>query len=228
MIFTVAPVILLGATDQSVGKQYCLRFPRIYSLGIQKSRYSKKLFGLYFLEGIWQSLVVYFTFDYAFRLSNFEGDSGGPFSTSVAVSVVIIASLLVGFNTYYWSWFIWVFVFAEILIVFGFVMSYGIFQSLGSQLFGGVFGDVRFWFGMPFAVLLAGLPRYTIQFTKQWWYPDELDVVRQIRKKEKIEKAKAIKEKKRKKPDLPIPVINVEDFIENVRSSMTENNNNKV
>ncbi|GBB89212.1 hypothetical protein RclHR1_01590017 [Rhizophagus clarus] len=236
MIFTVAPVIILGATDQSVGKQYCQRFPIIYSLGIRKSRYSKKLFTVYFFDGIWQSLTVYFTFYFINHLStNVEGDSAGPFSTAVAITVVIIASLFVGFNTYYWSWFIWVFVFVEILSVFIFVYFYGLFEQspifgIGNQLF----SDGTFWFGMAFSILVAGLPRYIIQFIKQWWYSDELDIVRQIRKREKNEKGKENKTKKSnqnngKQPGLDIvtPVINVE-LIEHGGRSITENNSNKV
>ncbi|PKK71379.1 phospholipid-translocating P-type ATPase [Rhizophagus irregularis] len=236
MIFTVAPVIILGATDQSVGKQYCLRFPTIYSLGIRKLRYSKKLFGLYFFDGIWQSLAVYFTFNFIYYISTDpEGDSAGPFSTAVAVTVVVIASLLVGFNTYYWSWFIWVFVFVEILSVFLFVIAYSLFEQspiygIGNQLF----SDGTFWFGMPLAILIAGLPRYVIQFVKQWWYPDDLDIVRQIRKRERTEKAKEEKSKKsnqnNEKQPAVTPMINVE-LIEHGRSrtrSLTENNSNKV
>ncbi|RIA95832.1 hypothetical protein C1645_816125 [Glomus cerebriforme] len=243
MIFTVAPVIILGATDQSVGKHYCLRFPSIYSLGIKKLRYSKKLFGLYFFDGIWQSLVVYFTFNYIYKLStnmiSVDGESAGPteFSTAVAVTVVIIANLFVGFNTYYWSWFIWVFVILEIFSVFAFVIIYGIFgqspiHGIGMQLF----SDGTFWFGMAFAILLAGLPRYAVQFVKQWWYHDDLDIVRQIRKREKTEKAKKEKETKKSSQnnekqhgsEIVTPIINVE-LIEHGRSrsiSMTENNNN--
>ncbi len=228
MIFTVAPVIILGATDQSVGRRYCLRYPRIYSLGIQQSRYSKVLFGLYFFDGIWQSLVVYFTFYYIYNLSNniitSDGRSTGPieFSTAVAVTVVTIANLFVGFNTYYWSWFMWVFVFGEIFAIFAFVMIYGLFEStpifgIGQQLI----SEGIFWFGMAFAILVAGLPRYTILFVKQWWYPDDLDKVRQIRKREKIEKTSdASKEKKSKKSNqkngkkpasnTTLPTINVE------------------
>ncbi|CAG8643042.1 3205_t:CDS:10 [Rhizophagus irregularis] len=199
MIFTVAPVIILGATDQSVGKQYCLRFPTIYSLGIRKLRYSKKLFGLYFFDDP-------------------EGDSAGPFSTAVAVTVVVIASLLVGFNTYYWSWFIWVFVFVEILSVFLFVIAYSLFEQspiygIGNQLF----SDGTFWFGMPLAILIAGLPRYVIQFVKQWWYPDDLDI------------SKKSNQNNEKQPAVT-PMINVE-LIEHGRSrtrSLTENNSNKV
>ncbi|CAG8534453.1 2443_t:CDS:10 [Funneliformis mosseae] len=186
MLFTVAPVIILGATDQSVGQRYCLRYPSIYTLGIKQARYSKVLFGLYFLDGIWQSLVVYFTFNYIYSLStNITSADGTPagtieFSTAVAVTVVVIANLFIGFNTYYWT--------CPIL-------------GIGQQLF----SDVVFWFGMLFAIFVAGLPRYFVLFLKQWWYPDDLDIVRQIRKKEKTDKKK---NEKRPESNDKQPVIN--------------------
>ncbi|CAI2168723.1 5752_t:CDS:2 [Funneliformis geosporum] len=198
MMFTVAPVIILGATDQSVGQRYCLQYPCIYSLGIKQARYSKVLFGLYFLDGIWQSLVVYFTFNYIYSLStnitSIDGTSAGTieFSTAVAVTVVIIANLFVGFNTYYWT-----------CPIFG----------IGQQLFSGSV----FWFGMTLAIFMAGLPRYLVLFTKQWWYPDDLDIVRQIRKKEKLENEK---NEKRPESNDDKPAINVE-----LINSSVDNNN---
>ncbi|RHZ79825.1 hypothetical protein Glove_140g13 [Diversispora epigaea] len=192
MIFTVGSVIALGVTDQPVSAPYCLRYPIIYSLGIKQKRYSRKLFIIYFMDGIWQSLVVYFTFFYIFYYSTNIVTSAGldsipsEFSAAVSITVIVIANLMVSYNTYHWTWFIWAVLFAELGFIFLYVIIYGIFPDgpiyeVGQQLF----SQGSFWLGMMFSIFLSGLPRYLITFIKQWWFPDDLDIVRQIRKAEK-------------------------------------------
>ncbi|CAJ0884683.1 593_t:CDS:10 [Entrophospora sp. SA101] len=169
MIFTVAPVIVLGAMDQSVRA------------------------------------------------------AAGPieFSTAVAVSVIVIANLFVSYNTYHWTFFTWASLVVEIFSVFAFVTIYGMFvdspiYGIGAQLF----SEPIFWFGLLFVIWLSLLPRYIITFVKQWWYPDNLDLARQIRKKEKLEKHSIItrevaNESPKRKPKEKIspPTIHVE-FVE--------------
>ncbi|CAG8650823.1 4747_t:CDS:10 [Gigaspora margarita] len=212
MIFTVAPVVVLGTTDQSVSASYCLKYPSIYSLGIKRMRYSKKLFAIYFLDGIWQSLVVYFTFYFIYSMSvnviASQGFDAGSieFSTSVALTVIVTANLFVCFNTYYWNWIVWAIIVSEIVIIFSYVLIYGAFTEspivgIGQQLI----GEGTFWFGMAFAISLAFLPRYVITFVKQWWYPDDLDIVRQIRKSDKIAKEKISRKEKLKNQKIISP-----------------------
>ncbi|CAG8488568.1 5169_t:CDS:10, partial [Diversispora eburnea] len=183
MIFTVGSVIALGTTDQPVSASYCLRYPIIYSLGIKQKRYSRKLFIIYFMDGIWQSLVVYFTFFFIFYYSTNIVSSAGldsistEFSAAVAITVIVVANLIVSYNTYHWTWFIWAVLFGELSLIFLYVMIYGLFPEgpiykVGEQLF----SRGAFWFGMMFSIFLCGLPRYLVTFVKQWWFPDELDI----------------------------------------------------
>ncbi|CAG8523705.1 7802_t:CDS:2 [Cetraspora pellucida] len=225
LFFTVAPVVVLGTTDQSVSALYCLKYPIIYSLGIRKMRYSKKLFAIYFLDGIWQSLVVYFTFYSIYSISTnvttSEGYDAGniEFSTAVAITVVVIANLSVCFNTYRWSWITWAVITVELVFIFVYVLMYGLFPE--SPIYGiaeQLFSDGIFWFGMAFSILLSGLPRYVITFAKQWFYPDDLDIVRQIRASDIIAKKKARKEElKNQKTHQKIipPILQVIDQSDN-------------
>ncbi|CAG8761122.1 36381_t:CDS:2 [Gigaspora margarita] len=187
----------MRTTDQSVCDSYCLKYPSIYSLGIKRMRYSKKLFTIYFLDGIWQSLIVYFTFYFIYSMSTNVTASQGldagsiEFSTSVALTVIITANLFVCFNTYYWNWIVWAILISEIVIIFSYVLKSPIY-GIGQQLI----GEGTFWFGMALAILLAFLPRYVITFVKQWWYPDDLDIFRQIRKSDKIARKEKLKKSK--------------------------------
>ncbi|KAI8877234.1 ATPase, P-type, K/Mg/Cd/Cu/Zn/Na/Ca/Na/H-transporter, partial [Backusella circina FSU 941] len=62
IIFTLAPTVVLGATDQDITAPYLKRLPQIYTIGIERKLYTKTRFWLYFLDAIWQSLVVFYAF----------------------------------------------------------------------------------------------------------------------------------------------------------------------
>ncbi|CAG8661466.1 23445_t:CDS:2 [Gigaspora margarita] len=50
-------------------------------------------------------------------------DAGSiEFSTSVALTVIVIANLFVCFNTYYWNWIVWARIINEIVIIFSYVL----------------------------------------------------------------------------------------------------------
>ncbi|CAG8818148.1 23050_t:CDS:2, partial [Racocetra persica] len=147
-------------------------------------------------------------------------DAGNiEFSTAVAITVVVIANLFVCFNTYHWSRIIWAIISVELVFIFVYVLMYGLFPE--SPIYGiaeQLFSDGIFWFGMAFSILLSGLPRFVIIFTKQWWYPDALDTVRQIRASDKIAKlAKKKEELKNQKTHEKIipPILQVTDQSDN-------------
>ncbi|KAI9486475.1 MAG: hypothetical protein EXX96DRAFT_549200 [Benjaminiella poitrasii] len=175
IIFTVAPVVILGATDQDVTSPYLKHLPSVYT--IRGKLYTKFRFWLYFFDGVWQSVVVFF----AFYLVYFKGNAnsnGYPesmlqLSTSVAVTAIVLANIMPGFNTYYWTWWQFTFIGLELLITFLWVVVYGAFRSV--TLYGMasmVFGQGTFWLTFLLAIVLAFLPRYTITFICQWWYPN--------------------------------------------------------
>ena len=80
--------------------------------------------------------------------------------------------------------------------MFLFVLAYGASKSLTLYGIGvQIFSQGTFWFGMLFGIVAAGLPRYLISFIKQWFYPDDLDIVKQIKaiEKQRWKKAKSTK-----------------------------------
>ncbi|EIE80028.1 hypothetical protein RO3G_04733 [Rhizopus delemar RA 99-880] len=150
------------------------------------------------LDGIWQSLVVFYAFYFLYDSNpnaNGEPESNLQLSTSVAVTAIVLANLVPGFNTLYWTWLQFLFVGIELLIVFLWVVVYGAFPSV--TLYGVanmVFGSWSFWMTFLMAVVLAFLPRYIITFIYQWWYPNVVAKGRQIELHEKKMKKKKDKE----------------------------------
>ncbi|KAI7906865.1 uncharacterized protein BX663DRAFT_494033 [Cokeromyces recurvatus] len=183
IVFTVAPVVILGATDQDLTSPYLKHLTSIYS--IRGKLYTKFRFWLYFLDGVWQSVIVFYAF-YLLYIngnpnSNGYSESMLQLSTSVAVTAITLANIMPGFNTYYWTWWQFTFIGLELLVTFLWVVIYGAFPSV--SLWGManmVFGQGSFWLTYLLVIIFAFLPRYTITFIYQWWYPNVIAKGRQF------------------------------------------------
>ncbi|KAG0317602.1 hypothetical protein BGZ99_006206 [Dissophora globulifera] len=190
LILTAVPVVVLGATDQDLTAPYVLRFPGVYKLGIEQKRYSQWRFVLYMLDGVWQSLIVFWFWRgvYGMNVLSQNGMDGSllDFSTSVAMANVIIASFFVGLDTYHWTWIMHVAVWGSIAFLFAMVLVYGAFS--GSPIHDvaiRLFSQGPFWFMLVLSVVSALLVRYAVLFISFWWYPDDVHVVRGIMISEK-------------------------------------------
>ncbi|KAL9558275.1 hypothetical protein MBANPS3_000975 [Mucor bainieri] len=196
IIFTVAPVVIIGATDQDLTSPYLKHLPYIYT--VRGKLYTKFRFWLYFFDGIWQSVVVFYAFYFLWiggnPNPNGRSESMLQLSTSVAVTAIVLANLMPGFNTYYWTWWQFTFIGIEILITFLWVVIYGAFPSV--SIYGMakmVFGSWSFWMTFFLAIVIAFLPRYVITFVCQWWFPNVVARGRHLELHEK-----RIKKQKRK------------------------------
>ncbi|KAK3808047.1 MAG: hypothetical protein JOS17DRAFT_692052, partial [Linnemannia elongata] len=184
-MLTAVPVLVLGATDQDLTAPYVLRYPGVYKLGIQQKRYNQARFIFYMLDGVWQSLVVFWFWRGVYGL-NVLGTKGFDnslleFSTSVAITNVVIASLYVGLHSYHWTWLTHFAVWGSITFLVLLVVLYGFIQSspiyhVAIHLF--TYGP--FWFMLILSVVTALLAKFTILFVSFWWFPDDVHVVRSI------------------------------------------------
>ncbi|CAO3627613.1 unnamed protein product [Mucor fragilis] len=197
IIFTVAPVVIIGATDQDLTSPYLKHLPYIYT--VRGKLYTKFRFWLYFFDGIWQSVVVFYAFYFLWiggnPNPNGRSESMLQLSTSVAVTAIVLANLMPGFNTYYWTWWQFTFIGIEILITFLWVVIYGAFPSV--TIYGMakmVFGSWSFWMTFFLAIVVAFLPRYLITFICQWWFPNVVAKGRHLELHEKQIKKQKKKE----------------------------------
>ncbi|GAA5808257.1 hypothetical protein MFLAVUS_001645 [Mucor flavus] len=199
IIFTVAPVVILGATDQDLTSPYLKHLPPVYTIGIERKLYTRFRFWIYFFDGVWQSLVVFYAFYFLWIAGNPNAngytESMLQFSTSVAVTAIVLANMMPGFNTVYWTWWQFFFVGLEILLTFLWVVIYGLFPSV--SLFGMaqmVFGAWSFWMTFFLSIVIAFLPRYLITFVCQWWYPNVVAKGRHLELYEKRMRKKKLRE----------------------------------
>ncbi|KAF9156622.1 hypothetical protein DFQ26_009294 [Actinomortierella ambigua] len=192
LMFTAVPVLVLGATDQDLTAPYVLRFPGVYRLGIQQKRYTQWRFVLYLLDGLWQSAVVFWFWRgvYGVNLLRTNGIDASllEFSTSVAVSNIIIASLYVGLHAYHWTWLMHFAVWGSIVFLVLLIVLYGLISS--SPIYHvafALFAQGPFWFMTALSIVAALLVRYTVLFVVSWWFPDDVHIVRGIILKEKLD-----------------------------------------
>ncbi|KAI8600263.1 hypothetical protein EDD21DRAFT_338696 [Dissophora ornata] len=147
-------------------------------------------FVAYMFDGVWQSLVVFWFWRgvYNIDILSKSGINGSllEFSTSVAITNVVIASLYVGLNSYHWTWLMHFSVWGSIVFLVLLVLVYGAFPAspiyhVAIQLF----SQAPFWFMLVLSVVTALLARYTILFVSFWWLPDDVHVARGIMISEK-------------------------------------------
>ncbi|ORX90477.1 phospholipid-translocating P-type ATPase [Basidiobolus meristosporus CBS 931.73] len=187
IIFTTVPVIIIGTCDRAVGYEHALENPKLYKLGINQSRYGMLRFWLYIFEGLYQSAICYFAFYFIYTTNviSWSGQDAGIYdlSTSVAITLITVVSLVIGINAYSWNWMMFASVFGSILIAFLFGLIYTLLtlaESYGTGLF--ILQSPSFWITFVVSVVLSLLPRYLVLFIKQVWFYEDIDIVREIEK----------------------------------------------
>ncbi|KAJ1932456.1 hypothetical protein EC988_009450, partial [Linderina pennispora] len=109
VVFTVAPVIILGCVDKPFNYKTAMTYVAVYMDGIRNRYFKWWRYYAYFIDGIYQSVVIFFTF-YLFTYKSTVGNANGKvwgnsdFSTGPTISVVVAASLCVGLNAWQWNW----------------------------------------------------------------------------------------------------------------------------
>ncbi|KAK2466652.1 hypothetical protein APHAL10511_000910 [Amanita phalloides] len=190
--WTFAPVIAIGLFDRIVDDKALMTLPRLYRYGREGHWFGLKWFTLYMLDGLVQSVVIYFLIAYTYITTTSREDGWGgylyEFSTTMVFASVIAANLFNGLNTNVWT--IWVFfaVFIGIVILFVYTAIYntispGWFSTpiYGNNIF--LFHSAYFWLCLPLVVCIALLPRYLLKAWKFGFAPDDFDIMRYIHKK---------------------------------------------
>ncbi len=92
------------AFDQDLNAKAILAFPQLYKRGIRGLEYSRPKFWAYMLDGLYQSLVVFFVPYFVWSLGPAASHNGlnieslSDFGTTVAVAAVFSANIFVGLS----------------------------------------------------------------------------------------------------------------------------------
>ncbi|KAG6908762.1 hypothetical protein DXG01_003374 [Tephrocybe rancida] len=193
-IWTIAPVIGIGLFDRILDSHILMAVPELYHFGRRGTWFGMKSFFVYLLDGVYQSLVVFFIILYAYHPSPTARSDGygvylQEFSTTMAVAAVMIANIYTGFSATAWNAWVFFAVFIGIVVVWLFTIIYSVLTPGYSvtNLYGSyyiLFTSAYFWLCIPITFFLSLAPRFIARAWKFGYTPDDLDTMRYLSKYE--------------------------------------------
>ena len=102
------PVLTVSsqAFDQDINAKAAMAFPQLYIRGVRGLEYTRTKFWLYMLDGLYQSVVIFYvpylvwTAGSAISSDGRTVESLSDFGTTVAVAAIVTANSYVGINTH--------------------------------------------------------------------------------------------------------------------------------
>ncbi|KAG2138285.1 hypothetical protein DEU56DRAFT_886925 [Suillus clintonianus] len=191
--WTIAPVLGIGLFDRIVDADVLMAFPELYRYGRERTWFSMKSFIIYMLDGVVQSVSIYFIITYTYLTTTTRTDGYGialyEYSTTMVFATVIVVSLFNGLNTNVWTAWVFFAVFIGIIILWLFTAScLALSLSPGwivTNVYGNnhyLFASAYFWLCQPLVIAIALLPRYLYRSWQLGYAPGDLEVLRYIRK----------------------------------------------
>ncbi|KAG1855055.1 hypothetical protein C8R48DRAFT_609418 [Suillus tomentosus] len=189
--WTIAPVLGIGLFDRIVDADVLMAFPELYRYGRERTWFSMKSFLIYMLDGVIQSVPIYFIITYAYFTTTSRTDGYGielyEYSTTMVFATVIAVSLFNGLNTNVWTAWVFFAVFIGIIILWIFTAVYDaispgwtVTNVYGNNYY--LFTSAYFWLCQPLVIAIALLPRYLYRAWQLGYAPGDLEMLRYIRK----------------------------------------------
>lgn len=187
LFFTSVPVILMGVLDQDVSDAVSLAVPELYRRGIERLEWTQTKFWLYMLDGIYQSVMVFFIPYLTFINADFITGNGLDVQDRirlgcyVAHPAVLTINLYILINTYRWDWIMLLVVVLSDLFIFFWTGVYSSFTS-SAQFYGAanqVYGQASFWAVFVVTPVICILPRYAIKAVQKVYFPYDVDIIRE-------------------------------------------------
>ncbi|KAF9970035.1 hypothetical protein BGZ73_007362 [Actinomortierella ambigua] len=191
LVFTSLPIMFMGAFDQDVDAETSLKFPALYLRGIKQKHFTTAKFWLYVLDGVYQSVICFFTpyFLYDDIFSN--GGSANDLQVLglvVSSGLVVVANLYVGLNMYHWTGMIFAVIIGSTVIFFLYCWVYANYFTIENTFYG--MDEIAlvsgfFWLSTLLVTILTMLPHYIYKFGKDYFKPNDINIVREQMYREK-------------------------------------------
>ncbi|ORX36159.1 putative phospholipid-translocating ATPase [Kockovaella imperatae] len=191
VFWTLLPVIAIGLFDKNIDADILMAIPELYRFGREQTYFGMWRFVYYLMEGVYQSAVIYFFLDYTYVTTSARGDGWNPYiyemSTTMVIGAVMIANLFSGLNLYSWNWWALFGILLGPFLIWVFTAIYSIIppSSFYTAVYGNdiyLFRSAAFWFGWPFVLIVALLPRYLFKAYSQLVTPNDIEILRLVRK----------------------------------------------
>ena len=177
----------MGVLDQDVDDKVSLAVPQLYTRGIERKEWTQPKFWLYMVDGLYQSVMVWFMTYLMFSPATFNTkdgrdiDDGKRIGMYSAASAVMVANFYVLFNTYRWDWLTLIINAISILLIWFWTGVYTA-GTLGFTFHGAapqVYGQLSFWAFLLFTVIVCLLPRFTVKSAQKMFWPRDVDIIRE-------------------------------------------------
>ncbi|PWN29959.1 phospholipid-translocating P-type ATPase [Jaminaea rosea] len=191
--WTVAAVIGAGIFDRPISDRILMEVPELYRRSRENRYFGLTPFGWCMIDGVYQGVVMLFFILYTYNVTSARGDGYDvplyEWSTVIAYASVLCANLFTGINVRAYTWWM-VFAIALGPILFNiFAPVYAAFSpttiwtySYGNNQF--LYPSFLFWMAGIFAIVLALLPRVIFRFVQESYYPNDIDILRYVDKRD--------------------------------------------
>lgn len=185
--FTALSVFGIGIFDRDLDSQYLEDVPPLHIYGIKQHWFNARRFWVFMVEGVIQSVIVYFFVigAYGEEVTSAQGWISDQFTmgTTMAITAITNANLFVGANSSSWTWPQIFCVFFGIAAVFVYLPLYS--QSLSAYAWGEVqqvFGSAVFWTTFALTTCMMQGPRLTYLYLFRNYKPTDINIVEEIQK----------------------------------------------
>eukprot|EP00095_Tigriopus_kingsejongensis_P008981 maker-scaffold570_size134912-snap-gene-0.9 protein:Tk08981 transcript:maker-scaffold570_size134912-snap-gene-0.9-mRNA-1 annotation:"phospholipid-transporting atpase id" len=193
LFYTSQPVLALGVFDQDVSSELCLKYPKLYTPGLNSALFNKKEFFKSAFQGFFASFVLFFATQGAYHDKiawNGENLSDHmTFGSVVATILVVVVTAQVALDTSYWTVFNHITIWGSIAVYFILQFSYNyIFDGAYVGTLARAMSDWTFWFTCLLTTVVLLLPVVAWRFYRQDVHPTLTDRVRLVQRNQKREK----------------------------------------
>ncbi|SPO00024.1 related to ATPase II [Cephalotrichum gorgonifer] len=186
LLFTSLPVSVMGIIDQDVSDKISLAVPQLYRRGIERLEWTQLKFWLYMIDGVYQSVMVFYIPYLAFQ-STFISVNGLDVEDLLRLGAYIVhpailtINLYILINTYRWDWLILGTIAFSDLFVFFWTAVYTQFTSAAMMYKAAqqIYQQPSFWAIMIIIPVICIFPRFAIKALQKVYYPYDVDIIRE-------------------------------------------------
>ncbi|KAK5994959.1 Phospholipid-transporting ATPase DNF1 [Cladobotryum mycophilum] len=187
LFFTSVPVAIMGVLDQDVSDKVSLAVPQLYRRGIERLEWTQRKFWLYMLDGIYQSVMVFFipyllfSRVHSVTMSGMNIEDRYRFGAYVAHPAVLTINGYILINTYRWDWLMLLIVVISDVFIFFWTGVYTSFISSDAfyKAAQQIYGEASFWAIFFIVPVICLFPRFAIKSLQKVFFPYDVDIIRE-------------------------------------------------
>ncbi|KAJ6602623.1 phospholipid-translocating ATPase [Mycena vulgaris] len=186
-LWTLLPVVAIGVFDRFLDADVLMAVPELYHFGREGYWYNLRSFFIYLIDGTYQSVIIYFFIHFTYQSPTSRKDGYdmylNEFSTTMALSAVMVANMYTGLMATAWSFWIFFALGFGLAVVWGFTAIYSLVSPAYAVtvLYGNdhyVLQSAYFWLCLLLTFFLAFFPRYIAKAWNFGYNPNDIDIMR--------------------------------------------------